>query len=425
MTAKIGELREKNLLNTLTFLNNGGDFTKGGEYLKKAIEYGIPETRTPGHPLNTFIRENKQIVNLIEEEIMPALKVWQQDGKDQDSFTKLRTGITRLHAIKNHYVRKENSFYPLIVKYNLATETQTSRFWAVDDAARNLVKEVYDMLQEQPLPDKYKIEAAVEKMRYSVLNNVYIASTVLLPVLEEVVSVNDWYVVRQDEIEMGYCLIDLPANWQPTKEEIDQDNLRHDNHKLKPEVLEQLHIFFAHLSGIDVKIHESEVLRGDKNYPVGKTNTPPSLIIPHQEDAVIKLEVGSLSLKEIPAIFNVLPIDLTFVDTHDRVKWFSNSDRIFPRTQSVIGRPVIRCHPPKSIDKVLAILKEFHDGTADSEDFWVTVHGRQIYLKFFAVRDAQDNYLGCLETVQDITKFKYLKGTKTLENKDQFKDEDY
>lgn len=424
MTAKIGELREKNLLKTLAFLNNGGDFTKGEEYLKKAREYGIPETRIPGHPLNTFIRENKQIVNLIEEDIMPALKIWQQDGKDQASFTKLRTGITKLHAIKNHYVRKENSFYPLIVKYNLATETQTSRFWAVDDNARNLVKQVYDMLQKQPLPDKYKIEAATEKMRYSVLNNVYIADTVLLPVLEEVVSVNDWYMVRQDEIEMGYCLIDLPANWQPTKEEIDQDNLRRDNHKLSPEILEQLHTFFAHLSGIDVTIRENDVLRGDKNYPVGKANSLPSLIIPHQEEAAIKLEVGSLSLKEIPAIFNVLPIDLTFVDAHDKVKWFSNSDRVFPRTQSVIGRPVIRCHPPKSIDKVLAILKEFHDGTADSEDFWVTVHGRLIYLKFFAVRDAQDNYLGCLETVQDITKFKYIKGTKTLENKDQFKNED-
>lgn len=422
MEAKIGELRQKNLLDTLTFLNNGGDFTTGKEYLEKAKKYGIPEIRMPGHPLNTFIRENNKIVQLVEEKIMPALKIWQQDGKDHASFTELRTGITKLHAIKNYYVRKENSFYPLMVKYNLATETQTSRFWAVDDAARNLVKQVYDMLQKQPLPDKYKVEAAVEKMRYSVLNNVYLANVVLLPVLEEVVSVNDWYIVRQDEIEMGYCLIDLPVNWQPTKEEIDQDNLRRDNHSLRPDVLVQLHEFFAHLSGIDVKIREKDVLRGDKNYPVDKANTPPSLIFPHQEDATLKLEVGSLSLKEIPAIFNVLPIDLTFVDKNDKVKWFSNSDRIFPRTQSVIGRPVIRCHPPKSIDKVLNILKEFHEGTADAEDFWVPVHGRNIYLKFFAVRDAQDNYLGCLETVQDITKFKYLKGSKTLENKDQYED---
>lgn len=132
------------------------------------------------------------------------------------------------------------------------------------------------------------------------------------------------------------------------------------------------------------------------------------------------MEIGSLTLKEIPAIFNVLPIDLTFVDKYDKVKWFSNTDRVFPRTRSVIGRPVIRCHPPKSIDKVLKILDEFHKGYADSRDFWVNVHGRLIYLCFYAVRDNNDNYLGCLETVQDITKFKNIAGQKTLENQDKF-----
>lgn len=97
-----------------------------------------------------------------------------------------------------------------------------------------------------------------------------------------------------------------------------------------------------------------------------------------------------------------------FCRQNDRVKWFSNSDRVFPRTRSVIGRPVIRCHPLKSIDKVLKILDDFHKGYTDSEDFWIKVHGHTIYLCFYAVRDNQDNYLGSLETVQDITKFKAI-----------------
>lgn len=421
MVSDIDEKRKQDLLAALTFLNQGGSFEKGTVFLQKAKVDQTPAFKTPGHPLNTFVRENKQLRRLLEEDVMPALKIWQQDGGDQNSLRTLREDVAQLAQIKNHNRRKENSLYPLLVKYGLATEEQTSQLWAVDDASQQQLKKVTEMLGRQPLPDKYQIEAATEKLRKQLLQNAFVEETVLLPLLAAIVQVKDWYVVKQDGISFGYSFIDLPANWLPTQEEIDASRLRADQRQgLDPAVCRSFKAYLAHLKSISTRLSKVDVLRGDRRYPVGKANTEPTLLLPDLSDAVIKMEVGSLSLKEIPAIFNVLPLDLTFVDRHDRVKWFSDTDRIFPRTQSVIGRPVIRCHPPKSIDKVMAILKKFHQGLADSEDFWVTVRGRLIYLKFFAVRDPQDNYLGCLETVQDVTRLQALRGSKTLENKEQY-----
>lgn len=226
-------------------------------------------------------------------------------------------------------------------------------------------------------------------------------------------------------LKLVILLINNPTSWMPTKSEIDASNWEHDQVQLTDEFKKEYNNFLKCYLSLDDEINgkadEIQVLNGAENYPVGESESSPDLLFEDLKDTVVKMEIGSLSLKEIPAIFNVLPIDLTFVDKYDRVKWFSNTDRVFPRTRSVIGRPVIRCHPPKSIDKVLKILDDFHNGYADSQDFWVNVHGRMIYMCFYAVRDNEDNYLGCLETVQDITNFKNIIGEKTLENQDKFK----
>ncbi len=372
MSDKMRRQRDQNILAALQYLNKKQPYSLSAtkKIWQTARQSGIPACQIKGHPLHTFMLENKQIFLLIEEKIMPALKIWQQDGKNKEALSKLKTGIMRLHFIKNHYVRKENSFYPLLVKYGLAKEGQTAKLWTVDDQVRELVKQVYRMLQQDPLPETYRVEAAVEKMRGGVLKNVFTADSVILPLLEDVVSVKDWEIVKRDEVEMGYCLIDLPPNWIPTNEEIDADRLARDKEPdMDPKIVKLFKQYVDHLPTIKVKLRKKDILRGDKSYPDGEANTEPTLLLPGLKNAAVKMEVGSLSLKEIPAIFNVLPIDLTFVDKHDRVKWFSNTDRIFPRTQSVIGRPVIRCHPPKSVDKVMNILDEFHQGRGDGKTF--------------------------------------------------------
>jgi PAS domain S-box-containing protein len=129
----------------------------------------------------------------------------------------------------------------------------------------------------------------------------------------------------------------------------------------------------------------------------------------------ISLPSGTFSGKEIESMLNTLPVDITFVDAKDTVRYFSQSPkRIFARTNAVIGRKVQQCHPPKSIGKVNRILADFRTGKKDAADFWINLKGRMIYIRYFAVRDRTGRYLGCLEVTQDITDIKGIEGEKRL-----------
>ncbi|MGQ5708313.1 PAS domain-containing protein [Lactobacillus sp. PSON] len=417
--------RQEHILKVLKFLQEGGDFTKASILANKSKDMRMKIASVKGHPLNTLYAENDAIKNLINDQLLPDLKKWQQSGKNEILLNRIRDELLKLHKVNRHYKRKENSLFSFLIKYNLITERTTSSLWELDDKIRETIKAADEAVNSDPLPDIYVIEAKIEKAAHEVLQMIFVENTIFLPILGMLLTPEDWYTIKQDELEIGYTLIDNPTSWMPTKDDIDASNWQHDQIELTDEFKKAYGKFLKCYLSIDDEINgkadEIQVLNGAEDYPVGESENSPDLIFKDVEDTAIKMEIGSLSLKEIPAIFNVLQIDLTFVDKYDRVKWFSNTDRIFPRTRSVIGRPVIRCHPPKSIDKVLKILDDFHNGYADSSDFWVNVHGRMIYMCFYAVRDNEDNYLGCLETVQDITKFKKIMGEKTLENQDQFK----
>ena len=125
--------------------------------------------------------------------------------------------------------------------------------------------------------------------------------------------------------------------------------------------------------------------------------------------------IENLSKKTLEAMLNTLPVEVSFVDEVDVVRYFNkNGDRIFPRPRSVIGRRVQNCHPRESVDKVQQILDEMRAGSRDVAEFWIDLKGRKIYIRYFAVRDADGKYLGCLEASQDITDIQKIKGEKRL-----------
>ena len=129
----------------------------------------------------------------------------------------------------------------------------------------------------------------------------------------------------------------------------------------------------------------------------------------------IKLETGGFSIKELEAMLDTLPVDITFVDKEDSVKYFNRfNSRIFRRPKSVIGRKVQQCHPKHSLDKVEQILNEFKSGKRDVAEFWINLDGRLVYIRYFAVRDKNGEYLGTLEVTQDITDIKKIEGEKRL-----------
>jgi PAS domain S-box-containing protein len=130
----------------------------------------------------------------------------------------------------------------------------------------------------------------------------------------------------------------------------------------------------------------------------------------------IRLPTGKLRLKELMSLLNTLPVDITFVDNEDEVRYFSdNKERIFMRTKSVLGIKVQNCHPPQSLDAVEKILRSFKEGKRDMVDFWVNLEGKFVYIRYFAVRDKEGSYLGTLEVSQDLTEIKKLEGEKRLD----------
>ena len=135
-----------------------------------------------------------------------------------------------------------------------------------------------------------------------------------------------------------------------------------------------------------------------------------------QRDRPIKLARGDLSIEELEALFEALPLDITLVDAQDKVRFFSEyrGGRVFPRTLSALGRSVQMCHPRRSVHVVNRILREFRKGTKDHADFWITYQGRFVFIRYFAVRDREGNYLGTLEVTQDVTEIRELDGERRL-----------
>ena len=124
---------------------------------------------------------------------------------------------------------------------------------------------------------------------------------------------------------------------------------------------------------------------------------------------------GDIHKEVLDAVLNALPVEISFVDENDAVRYFNkNGDRIFPRPPTVIGRKVQDCHPKKSLHKVNQILDDFKNNKRSSAEFWIDLKNRKIYIRYFAVRDKNGKYLGCLEVSQDITDIQKIKGEKRL-----------
>jgi PAS domain S-box-containing protein len=133
------------------------------------------------------------------------------------------------------------------------------------------------------------------------------------------------------------------------------------------------------------------------------------------KDGIIRFDSGTFQPRILEKMLNTLPVDITFVNDRDEVQYFSQSpERIFVRSKAVIGREVRNCHPKKSVDKVEQILNDFRAGTRDKAEFWINLGGQLIYIRYFAVRDDDGRYLGCLEVSQDLTEIKKIEGEKRL-----------
>ncbi len=128
----------------------------------------------------------------------------------------------------------------------------------------------------------------------------------------------------------------------------------------------------------------------------------------------VPLPVGRLTPEQLALLFTNLPVDVTYVDENDEVRFYSEGHRIFPRSPEIIGRKVINCHPPKSVHVVQKIVDEFRAGTRDVAEFWLDFRGRFVHIRYLALRDADGAYRGVLEVAQDVTDIRALEGQRRL-----------
>ena len=131
--------------------------------------------------------------------------------------------------------------------------------------------------------------------------------------------------------------------------------------------------------------------------------------------------IGKMNEDELDSVLETIPVEFSILNKDDEVlAWNKHKTRIFKRPEAVIGRNVRNCHPEKSLEKVEQIISEMKAGTRDKAEFWIDLpigegeSKRKILIRYFALKDKNGNYLGCLEVSMDITDIQKISGEKRL-----------
>lgn len=307
----------------------------------------------PGHPADTLKRENSAIEKEIDEVRTQLALLPDADAKD-----KVKAGLKRLTEIDRHYLKKENLFFPYMEQYGITAPPKV--MWGVDDEIRSQLKAVLTKLDSEELSSlAEEIEAFLDKAGEMIFKE----ENIMLPMLLENLTQDEWKTIADESGELGYCLIDYVPVWTPSAGKDSESS-----------------------------VHDQPAIAGAINLPTG----------------VLKVE-------ELSRMLDTLPIDITFVGKDDTVRYFSQgAERVFPRTKAIIGRKVSNCHPPASVHIVEKLVEDFKAGRKDHEDFWINMGEKFILIRYFAVRDEAGEYLGVLEVTQNIRPLQAIEGEKRL-----------
>jgi uncharacterized protein len=267
--------------------------------------------------------------------------------------------VEYLGKAESNFLKQENVFFPLLEEHGIAQPPKV--MWTEHDLLRAAQKRLAALVAGGVEPNIGAIRDGVLEYEGLLLEHVMKERTVLFPASLQLFSEREWLDARREFDEVGYfAFFPMPLE-------------------------------FAAEAGAA---------------PGASPGAFP--------DAV-DLDTGYLSRNELVAMLKALPVDITFVDAEDRVKYFSETpERIFVRTKSVIGRSVQNCHPPKSVHVVTRILDDFRAGRKDREDFWLKLGGKYVLIRYFAVRGGDGAYLGALEVSQDIAPIQAIAGEKRI-----------
>ncbi len=336
------------------------------EVLEGNVDLSAVKEIPEGHPVDTFIKENRELTKTCDQarEIFDRIRKGGETGF-QEHVLSLKQLFNNLMDVDKHYQRKEYLIFPYLEQKGITGPPKV--MWGKHDEAREQLKVAIEILNAEGLTPE-DLVTSYDLLISSALNTVSDMvgkeEEILFPMALDQLTEAEWYQVYKQTLEIGYCLIDPKTEWKPeTAEEETDDN--------------------------------------------AVTNI----------DGRIQMPSGSLSLQELVKIFNTLPVDITYVDKNDKVKYFSqNADRIFTRSRAIINRDVRYCHPPASVHIVDKIIDDFRSGRQSHAPFWIQMRGKFIYIQYFALRDDDGNYLGTLEVSQDLTELRKLEGEQRILN---------
>lgn len=268
---------------------------------------------------------------------------------------KLLPLVEELKEFYPHYTKKENILFPYLEKRMEKFEGLTI-MWALHDEVKREIEYAIKLIKD-PSSDDHSINVAIAEMFFGVLGLVRKEELILFPSASEVLEENEWYDMHKQSHEYEFPYIQ--KTWDPEliKESIAVDGI----------------------------------------------------------SGTFKTETGELTMEQLALVFSYLPVDMTFVDENNKVRFFTRpKDRIFPRSPAIIGRDVKNCHPPDSVHIVEEIVSSFKRGERDTATFWINIKGKKILIQYFALRDDSGSYKGVIEVSQDITEISQLQGERRL-----------
>lgn len=333
-----------------------------GAVLHGNIDLSASKHVPEGHPIDVMLKENAELKTLANQILSSIKTISESQQFDNNSIFKLRGFYNALFDVDKHYKRIEYLIFPFLERYGITGPPKV--MWGKHDEIRELVKGCIELLQTENITVD-ELLASSEIILLPAINQVVDMTKkeeeILFPMTLDKLTDTDWYEIEKQSLEIGFCLYDPPKAWKP--EWVTED-----------------------------KLSEMNKISGN-----------------------IQLPSGNFSVEELLAILNHLPIDITFVDKDDKVKYFSQGkERIFQRNRAILNRDVRLCHPPASAHIVDKIIDDFKSGKEDTAPFWINMGGKMIHIEYYALRNERGEYLGTLEVSHNIQRYRDLEGEQRI-----------
>ena len=284
----------------------------------------------------------------------------------QDILEEIGSKVLELTAFEAHYIKKENILFPYVER-QLPEYRCQSVMWSYHDDVRQITKDIIALSKEKK-PSMKSLNRKIGDLFFVMYAIKFREEYILFPVITKLITDNEWIAMQLQSYEVGFAFI------------------------LPPE-----------------KLQKKKLYKG-KNKNSTKTLNSNNFV-----DGLIDLSTGQLSIDQIILMINNLPVDVTYVDENDEVRYFSTPNhRIFPRSKAIIGRLVENCHPPSSVHIVKDLIDAFKSGKKNQESFWIEMGEKFILIRYFALRDEDGKYKGTLEVSEEVSTIRKLTGEKRL-----------